>query len=142
MKNILPFCFVAILASCGSSDSAGSNASAAGKDSVVAAKGDSAAKVGSESANATSGAPAWGDSLVIRYIGAQDPSLHPMKTISMYDRIEKTDTASYYVYSVGHDAGDSTQQKYIIETWLYLDSASHIAYTYDVIEDKLTKWSK
>lgn len=146
MKRMISTCFVVIaLASCGSGEQSGDKQSAAGQDAMTTAKSDSAGKapVKEASAEATSGnSPAWADSLVIRYIGASNGSLDPKKTIYMYDRTEKRDSVSYLVYSIGQDDGENAEKKFTVGAWLYLDSAAHVLYTYDVVEDKLTRWGK
>lgn len=60
------------------------------------------------------------------------------KPIALYDRMEKTDSATYAVFHIGHDVVDEGGGKrFATDGWLYVDTLTAVAYDYDLVEDRL-----
>jgi len=86
--------------------------------------------------------PAWIDTLIVKYVNETNNEL--VKIIRkdgipfkwMFDRTENTDSAKFLVFQIGH----SFENKFITDSWLYIDSLTRILYEYDVVNDSLIKW--
>jgi len=57
-----------------------------------------------------------------------------------FDGIIKTDTANYFVYKVGHDFSDQDGLRFITDAWIYVDTAKHKLYEYQIADEKLLEW--
>lgn len=85
-------------------------------------------------------APDWVDKLIVDYIEhSENELIRIVKTDSsvhlswIFDRVEKTDTATYLIYRLGH----SFEHRYVTEAWLYIDSNTKTLHEYDIANDKL-----
>ena len=60
----------------------------------------------------------------------------------IYDNTIRTDSAVFDVYRIGHDeaAPDGADSRYVIDQWVYLDTAKKLLYEYNKLDDKLTRW--
>jgi hypothetical protein len=88
--------------------------------------------------------PQWANDLVLKYVkecnsedmlAARNDS-NPVEW--MFDHVEPTDTAVYYVYHVGNDM----QDHFATIGWVYIDSAKRLIYQYDVAGDSIYLWRK
>jgi hypothetical protein len=86
----------------------------------------------------------WADSLIIGYINQTDNEVikaarkDSIPVEWMFDRAENTDSAKYFVFQLGH----SFENKYITDSWLYIDSMTKSVNEYDIARDSLIKWRK
>ena len=60
----------------------------------------------------------------------------------IFDRTEKTDTANYLIYQIGHDVSDkgNTNPRFVTDQWIYIDSLKNKLYEYDLPNDSLIEW--
>ena len=94
--------------------------------------------------------PAWVDTLVDSYMKHTNNELvrysvtHHLKEEWVWDQFDKTDTASYWVFNIGHDVSepDGSETRYISDSWVYVDSARKKLYEQDLASDKLIEWKK
>lgn len=87
----------------------------------------------------------WINSLLKKYIGNAHNELVTLSRKdeeALFDRTEKTDTAEYFVFQIGHDFADFAGKRFITDSWVYIDSAKRKIYEYDVAKDMLIEWGK
>ncbi|MFI5133199.1 MAG: hypothetical protein ACHQEB_02630 [Chitinophagales bacterium] len=92
----------------------------------------------------------WTDMLIKNYINHSDNKLIKLALkdkISeewLFDQMIKTDTATYFIFQIGHDVSDSgeTNKRFITDSWVYIDSLKKQIYEYDLPNDRLIKWDK
>lgn len=62
----------------------------------------------------------------------------------MFDQVQETDSAVYYVYQVGHSESDEggMNKRFVTDQWVYLDSTRHLLYEYDLPNDRLSAWKQ
>jgi hypothetical protein len=87
------------------------------------------------------------DSLIAKYISASRNKLVGLSRDQeewIFDRTEKTDTADYLVYQIGHDVTDegNTNPRFVTDQWIYIDSLNNRIYEYDLPNDSLIEWLK
>ena len=91
----------------------------------------------------------WYESLLIDYIQHSNNELIKLsqkdtasKIEWVFDRIEKTDTATYMIFRIGTDVADddSTNIRFMTDSWVYIDSLTRKLYEYDFQTDKLVQW--
>ena len=88
------------------------------------------------------------DSLLTNYIKHTDNDLIKLTRQDsipiewILDRIEDTDSAQYTVFQIGHTEEDEnhTNQRFITDGWLYIDSVSQKVFEYDLPNDTLIEW--
>lgn len=86
----------------------------------------------------------WSDSLIVQYINqSQDETMVAARkdTIPltwMLDSRKHTDTAEFLIYQLGH----SYEDRFMTDTWLYIDSLTKAVYEYDLPADSLIRWVK
>ena len=92
----------------------------------------------------------WIDSLIINYLYKTDNKLikSALKdTIPeewLYDDEEKTDSAIYLIFHIGHNVSDKngTNKRFVTDGWVYIDSLKRKLYEYDLPSDSLIEWKK
>jgi hypothetical protein len=92
--------------------------------------------------------PAWVDTLVTSYINTADNDLvryavaHHLQESWVLDDRKETDSATYWVFNVGHDVSDAggKDTRYTSDSWIYVDSAKRKLYEYDGKNEKLVEW--
>lgn len=92
--------------------------------------------------------PDWVDTLVTTYMKRTNNQLvryaitHNMGEEWVLDQFEKTDTASYWEFNIGHDVSepDGAETRYISDSWVYVDSVKRKLYEYDQQKGKLVEW--
>ena len=91
----------------------------------------------------------WQDSCIMSYIDQSDNELLKQAKADtslhiqwMQDRVEDTDSASYLVYSIGHEIADENGKdlRFVSDAWLYLDRVKRKVYEYDVVNDTIGEW--
>ena len=100
--------------------------------------------------NHSSVAKNWADSLIENYISHSKSQLIRLglkgKTSEewLFDQIVNTDTTKYFVFQIGHDVTDkgNTNQRFVTDQWIYLDSLTKKLYEYDLVNDSLIRWTK
>ncbi len=95
--------------------------------------------------------PAWVDTLMIEYIRNTKNELvrnafDKQKVYEewLFDDTRKTDTATYWIFNVGHDVTDAgnTNLRFTADSWVYVDSLTKRIFEYDAGNETLTKWKK
>lgn len=94
--------------------------------------------------------PDWVDTLISSYIKHTNNALvksalnDKLNEEWVFDQVERTDTATYWVFNVGHDMRDTdnTDPRYISDSWVYIDSLKRNLYEYDLLNEKLVEWEK
>ncbi len=96
------------------------------------------------SAIETKKTPIWEDSLIIDYIkhNKNEKLKYTSNAEWLFDGMEKSDSTNYYVYQIGHSVSepDGAESRWIINQWIYIDSATHILYEYDLVNDEVIKY--
>ena len=90
----------------------------------------------------------WKDSLIIKYFSTTKNELIRLAPKDrteeewLFDRVEKTDSAVYFIFHIGHDVEDKnhTNKRFATDGWLYIDSLSRKLYEYDLPNEKLLEW--
>ena len=87
------------------------------------------------------------ETLIIKYIRNSKNELVALSRDHeewKFDRTEKTDTANYLIYQIGHDVTDegNTNSRFITDQWIYIDSLKSKLYEYDLPNDSLVEWVK
>jgi hypothetical protein len=90
----------------------------------------------------------WADSLVKMYMAFSENNLikearkEKIPEEWVYDNTINTDSAVFDTYRIGHDVADedSTNVRYVTDQWVYIDTATHQLYEYNVLTEKLDKW--
>ena len=82
-------------------------------------------------------AESWFDSISVIYSKTtSNPSVRnaikdrSMKEEWVFDQSIKTDTANYFVYQVGHDVADGDGQRFVTDSWIYIDTVKRRLYEY------------
>lgn len=91
----------------------------------------------------------WSDFMLMAYIAFSENELIKADRKSniyeewIFDRTEKTDTAEYQVYQIGHDAAEASgeNQHFVTTQWVYLDTAKRVLYDSDISNECLNKWT-
>jgi hypothetical protein len=83
--------------------------------------------------------------LIIKYISKSKNELVVLSRDHeewIFDRREKTDTANYLIYQIGHDITDegNTNPRFVTDQWIYIDSLRSKLYEYDLANDSLIEW--
>jgi hypothetical protein len=94
--------------------------------------------------------PGWVDTLLIAYVkhtkneSVSHAMAHHLKEEWILDDRKKTDSASYWVFNVGHNVSepDGTEKRYISDSWVYVDSLKRKLYEYGPDSGKLVEWKK
>jgi len=94
--------------------------------------------------------PDWADTIIASYVKQTNNGLvrkaikEKLKEEWMYDQLQKTDTATYWVFNIGHDIADDggTNARFISDSWVYLDSLKRKLYEYDSVNEKIVEWKK
>lgn len=92
----------------------------------------------------------WKDSLIESYIKTGKNEFIRLSVKQnipvewMFDQVQETDSAVYYVYQIGHSESDEggMNKRFITDQWVYLDSARHLLYEYDLPNDRLSAWKQ
>lgn len=92
--------------------------------------------------------PAWVDTLVTSYVKNTTNNLvryaitHQLQESWILDDRKETDSATYWVFNVGHDVSEagSKDPRYISDNWIYVDSLKRKLYEYDPANEKLLGW--
>jgi len=90
----------------------------------------------------------WIDPMMANYIRhAKNPLIRAKEKNQgaeewLLDRTEKTDTATYLVFHIGHDFEDADGKRFATDGWVYLDSIRRILYEYDLPNDRLIRWER
>jgi uncharacterized protein YxeA len=92
----------------------------------------------------------WYDGLIVEYIKKSDNKLIKLSFKNneriewLLDRTEKTDSTNYFIFNIGHDVSekDGSEQRFVSEGWIYIDSISKKIYEYDLPNDSLIHWKK
>jgi hypothetical protein len=90
------------------------------------------------------------DSLVKNYIAFSNTDLIKLSRKEkipedwILDQTLKTDTATYYIFHIGHETSDSDgkEVRFVTDAWIYIDSLTNNIYEYNLSRDSLTKWEK
>ena len=85
------------------------------------------------------------ETLIVKYIRNSKNELVALSRDQeewIFDRTEKTDTANYLIYQIGHDVTDkgNTNSRFITDQWIYIDSLKSKLYEYDLPNDSLVEW--
>jgi len=94
--------------------------------------------------------PDWADTIIASYVRQTNNGLvrkaikEKLKEEWVYDQLQKTDTATYWVFNIGHDVADNgeTNVRFISDSWVYLDSLKRKLYEYDSVNEKVVEWKK
>ena len=94
--------------------------------------------------------PDWADTIIASYVRQTNNELvrqavkEKLKEEWIYDQLQKTDTATYWVFNIGHDVADNgeTNVRFISDSWVYLDSLKRKLYEYDSVNEKIVEWKK
>ncbi|QEC79676.1 hypothetical protein [Mucilaginibacter ginsenosidivorax] len=58
---------------------------------------------------------------------------------ALFDQEVKTDSANYLVYNIGHDVKDDDGQRFISDSWIYVDTLKRKVFEYTP-DEKLVEW--
>jgi hypothetical protein len=94
--------------------------------------------------------PDWADTIIASYVMQTNNGLvrkaikEKLKEEWVYDQLQKTDTATYWVFNIGHDVANhrETNVRFISDSWVYLDSLKRKLYEYDSVNGKIVEWKK
>jgi len=88
----------------------------------------------------------WRDSLIIDYIKHSDNDLIKSSLSDtsvheewVFDRTEKRDGTTYFVYNVGHDHDNGDGVIYASDSWVFIDSLNRKLYEYHS-DERLKEW--
>jgi hypothetical protein len=86
------------------------------------------------------------DSLIWAYIKHSDNALVAQSRIdlsvheeALFDQEIKTDSANYLVYNIGHDLRDDDAQRFVSDSWIYVDTLKRRIFEYTP-DEKLVEW--
>ena len=86
--------------------------------------------------------PAWASDLVLKYVQeSKNENITAARNDNapvawMFDGTRPSDTAVYYVFHIGNDREDH----FSTAGWVYIDSARHSIYEYDIAKDSMYLW--
>jgi hypothetical protein len=94
--------------------------------------------------------PDWAEIIVAPYVRQTNNEwvrkavMEKLKEEWVYDQLEKTDTATYRVFQIGHDVADGggTNVRFISDSRVYSDSLKRKLYEYDSVNGKPIEWQK
>jgi hypothetical protein len=90
----------------------------------------------------------WKDELLKKYVLESESPLIAVsdrqKEQWLLDDTRVTDTATYFIYQIGHDVTDEGGEnpRFTTDQWVYIDSLSHQLYESDLASESLVKWKK
>jgi hypothetical protein len=90
----------------------------------------------------------WKDELLKKYVLESESPLIAVsdrqKEQWLLDDTRVTDTATYFIYQIGHDVTDEggKNPRFTTDQWVYIDSLSHQLYESDLVSGELIKWKK
>ncbi len=135
LKQLLLFCLIYIITSCGHKERAGSTILST--KTVLNKSNNNQINVSAQS---------WFDSIKILYSKTTSNALvrNTVKDSSIteeweFDDIVKTDTANYFAYKIGHDISDNDGSRFVTDVWIYVDTVKRKLYQYQP-DGKLREW--